>query len=1164
MAYFDDDSESPSMDHMSGVHDPINDRLRLGRELARDFQSTSFSSASSRGHHNNNKNNNNHHNHNNHHHHNDDDSCTLDSFDISNDAAAMSTRRLDMLQQTPTIDTQLLDQFPDFSMAGHGIAEDSMEIGRAGNGNKGNVDDSLRSVEFSSQQPFSIGGSTKRSDRRLFSTLPSPDTGRNLSFSSTRSDPSEILHRRGTTANNKGKEKARAQSNLGGQRLGSITNFDLSQIEISTPKNNRARSQGGTKITDFVSNSGSGGSRSRFADLQRSLEFDDDESASDDESISVRPRPFAGSSFAGSPKPRQPAATNGVPGVKRAPRVPETKKNDLTHDLPAIVAKSRKQPPAKIPQNFKSTDAFLHELGLDGNTTTTDLKNRLNQLKDVNTCKGDNTTMGITQQSYLLPQMSDLSELISGYPGDVTRMSYKRGPFNNTRGHKPIESIPIPHDERAILMAMRLLQDKVADLESHKAEAEHRCTKLQDDLRKSETRVRLEQQKTKSAEENLTGKRSGDSAFGGSDDGDPNERLKEKYKLELQMDKLKLESTINGLHAQLDKLTRDLETAKIALRHMQEERNFAVNSVALAIASNEDLKASMEELKSEIERLKMENYEQGMRGEREREEWKNREERLRRKAKEAKESALLAQDVMKEAARRDVITTAAMEAAEQEAARVERREQRAREKEELKEVQKKQERAAMEEQARIEKELEEKREQQRVIEQKKKVEKMIERQLKDNRPDLLYAANPGGLLTSVNPTFIQSSKSRKGKERAIVLPKGARKHVTIGDAGGETVIHTPHEEAVIEMQNTVEQLLADDTVMSISVSSNDFCNSHVNRTDREIQPEEIKKIAREINAERRKRKAAIAAVNAVQGAAAAAEDVKSKKQTTKKKPAPKPVVVVSSETQTPGESSKKAAVPKKTVRIDNGKGVANPEEPIVSSSTTVKPVVSFDIAQTQTQAPPKKAKKTRLVKKVVFYYDEDTTQTIQLEKEVEEEVSEDENEALVDEMIKTTAAEEQEEKESVVEGLTAEFEEGLTQEPARPAPSDVPEVEIVAEVARPRSPVLENHTLGLPERIQRVANHLAEHDPEQCTVCARMTKLQIREHEQRMQNPLADIDNSMAIPAPALELASRKKGVIRIINGYEEEPTPRPSQVPKRQLSKIVRQLSDEFSHLKL
>jgi hypothetical protein len=65
-----------------------------------------------------------------------------------------------------------------------------------------------------------------------------------------------------------------------------------------------------------------------------------------------------------------------------------------------------------------------------------------------------------------------------------------------------------------------------------------------------------------------------------------------------------------------------------------------------------------------------------------------------------------------------------------------------------------------------------------------------------------------------------------------------------------------------------------------------------------------------------------------------------------------------------------------------------------------------------------------------------------------------------------------------------------------------------------------------------------------------------------MANPLADIDNSMAFPAPPLEpVSTRRPGNTR---SYEEEATPRPSQAPKTQLSKVVRQLQDEFAHIKL
>lgn len=184
---------------------------------------------------------------------------------------------------------------------------------------------------------------------------------------------------------------------------------------------------------------------------------------------------------------------------------------------------------------------------------------------------------------------------------------------------------------------------------------------------------------------------------------------------------------------------------------------------------------------------------------------------------------------------------------------------------------------------------------------------------------------------------------------------------------------------------------------------------------------------------------------------------------------------------------------------------------------------------------------------------------IPIEKEFEEEY-EDEEEGLVDKTMQTSApSQDTEEEQSGSDELTVEFDEGLTQEhdptirviSPPPVPAKTP-------IADPEDPT------ALPIRVQRVVNHLAAHDPDQCTVCHRALKIQIREEELRSANPLADIDNSMAIPAPPLEPASRKKGPVRIINGYEEEPTPRPSHAPKRQLSKVVRQLQDEFAHLKL
>ncbi|KAI5844532.1 hypothetical protein DFP73DRAFT_573349 [Morchella snyderi] len=807
---------------------------------------------------------------------------------------------------------------------------------------------------------------------------------------------------------------------------------------------------------------------------------------------------------------------------EKVARIPEINGNDLTDDLPVMIAKSRKQTAAKIPHNFKSTDAFLHELGLEGNTTSTDVKSKLQQLKSYNPGKRDNITAGITQQSFMLPEMSDLSELISGYPGDATRMSMKRGPFGNTKDHRAIDSIPIPHDERAILMAMRLLQEKVAKLEESKAEAEHRCMRLETELRRSETRTQMERQKSRAVGENFERKRSGDSAFGGSDDGDSQERMREKAKLELQMEKLRLESAVNSLHAQLDRSTRDLETAKIALKHMQEERNHAVNSVAMAIANNEDLKNTIIELQTEIGRLRLEGLEQSKLLGLEREEWKEREDRLRRKAKAAKEAATNAEDVMNEAANRGAITAAAAEKAEREAAKAERKEQRIREKEAVRETEREQERLSMESHARRQKEADDKREQERVIEQQKKLDNLIKQQLRELRPDIPFEA------LRVNQALVESNRLL-GKERPFTLPKRPR-NVTIdktedkGVLGGVTV-----EEIVGKGENLEKMVAADDTIMSIS-------------------PEDIRRIAKNINEERRKRKAA-ATANAVVLGVTVVEDARFKEQKwpQSRTSTKKPVVIKVSHQVESGEPSEPGKAPK-VVRIERFSKGKEVEKPIVSPVASPYPEASNlspsdPVPQAKAQIP---AKKTRLVKKVVYYYDEDLTMNIPVEEEVEEEY-EDEG-VLAEKMAKQNM----EENES-----TSEFEEGLIKN--RVVPPPIPEK---IPLGAPETPA-EDATI-LPERIQKVVNRLAAHDPDQCTVCHRENKLRNKEEEQRNANPLADIDNSMAIPAPVLELASKKKTATKIHEGYEEEPTPRPSQAPRRQLSKVVRQLQDEFSHLKL
>ncbi|PWW73057.1 hypothetical protein C7212DRAFT_221167, partial [Tuber magnatum] len=817
------------------------------------------------------------------------------------------------------------------------------------------------------------------------------------------------------------------------------------------------------------------------------------------------------------------------------------KDDDLTADAPAIVAKARRTGTGTdkaVPKSFKSTDAFLQELGLDGHTTTTDLKERLDKLKDVDAgrapgfYKPGDETIGITQHSFLLPQMSDLSELISGHPGDATGFSRKRTSVGFPKTHKPLESIPVPHDERAILMAMKLLQDKVEALEGSKAEAEQQCMHLEHELRRSETRLRQEQHRAKAAEDGLIRKRGGDSAFGGSSDGDAEERAKEKMKLEHQMEKLsplsllspvkrifahisvELETTINSLRTQLDILTRELEISKIALKHMQEERNSAINSVAMAVSTSEDLKAVNEELRIEIAHLRQWRSGYDLKDK----EWEIPEDGLRRKTREARGAVAVAEVVARDTARREKSKEVA---ANQESTMAKRREQRAREKE----GEKAREHLEIEER----KIAEEQRAKERIALQKERFDKMVEHQLRKLRPDLFAAKSdiPAALSLTANRVSVPEPV-RQRREGTRAQRKGKKDTHSSGARGYPAT--SDSEASPAEAQGT-QATSRDNEQKDLSAGDDDTVMS--------ISPDEIKRIAKEINAERRKRKAA--AANAAQEPALSGPWAKGQAKKTAK-----PKASIRKSTKASASSTKKTEEtttpvdpkpdtsnkPAKTVRIaksDKGKGKVVDNSTQVTATLPAQPQAQSQAPATASSDAPlqasqasRKPRRRRVVKK------ETEALNGQARQQLPEPVHDEER----------TSHEEM----SYEDPMTLQ---GSMILPPPPAPQ-------VAAQPAPR----ETHDA------QSMVDHLAEHDPESCTVCKRMQKLRQKAQEQEMANPLADIDNSMAFPAPPLEPVSTRR--LENTGSYEEEVTPRPSQEPKTQLSKVVRQLQDEFAHIKL
>lgn len=102
-----------------------------------------------------------------------------------------------------------------------------------------------------------------------------------------------------------------------------------------------------------------------------------------------------------------------------------------------------------------------------------------------------NSTMGdtMTRQSFLLPDLPNISELVSGVYEDGTPVFSRQNKMRSTRfvspphdatetsvtrEHVPLDAVPIPEDEKALFVSLRLLQDKVAELEMFKSDAEKR------------------------------------------------------------------------------------------------------------------------------------------------------------------------------------------------------------------------------------------------------------------------------------------------------------------------------------------------------------------------------------------------------------------------------------------------------------------------------------------------------------------------------------------------------------------------------------------------------------------------------------------------------------------------------------------------------------------
>lgn len=208
----------------------------------------------------------------------------------------------------------------------------------------------------------------------------------------------------------------------------------------------------------------------------------------------------------------------------------------------------------------------------------------------------DNPTVqsaAYTAKSFALPDLPNITELVSGVRKDGTpvfnrvnnkpRSRFASGNFSKTQ-HIPIDSVPIPDDEKAIYASLQLLKDKVAGLERDNSAYQKRSEKYESE--KIDLRSQLEAER-----------RRPDSALG-SDDG-----AEEKWRAE----KTWLQAQLKGAQDRLDRAERKSGVAEIAKQRVVKERDDLITQIGVAYYSNEELKAENDSLNAEKTDLEAEN-----------------------------------------------------------------------------------------------------------------------------------------------------------------------------------------------------------------------------------------------------------------------------------------------------------------------------------------------------------------------------------------------------------------------------------------------------------------------------------------------------------------------------------------------------------------------------
>lgn len=208
-----------------------------------------------------------------------------------------------------------------------------------------------------------------------------------------------------------------------------------------------------------------------------------------------------------------------------------------------------------------------------------------------------------TNQSFMLPDLSNINELVLGVRKDGTpvakrtsRSRFTSASYNPpTLSHIPVNGVEVPHDEKAIYASLQMLKGRLTQLEMENSEAHKRAEQYEAEVINLRSQANAPQRP--------------DSGLGSDDDDETLGPMKSKLQASVQalQDHIsRYERKVNVSEAAVSRVTkeRDALITQIGQAYLKHEELVSENEAfretqGSLLADNEDLRQEVKELREE-------------------------------------------------------------------------------------------------------------------------------------------------------------------------------------------------------------------------------------------------------------------------------------------------------------------------------------------------------------------------------------------------------------------------------------------------------------------------------------------------------------------------------------------------------------------------------------